>query len=427
MLENTNVDDYITDIEPNILSIGPVKGFKRYDLNVYEGYPTLNSHQRTTYPFWRGGQTRVNSLTHYNTPEFGDEYDDSYYFNLLQYTNANFSERALFNGSFPSVDFDKTTEIRAGHSENYNFNPGDNFTVSFWANISQSAEETSYLISKSTTKTIIPSDQNPIGLAKTPTTTGSHQIKDVPAGAQYPFEIYATSNKIYFSRTDGDITTTINGTFTLGSMTHFTCRVKDGTMAIFKNAVSLATGADKTIKQTQNKANLYIGNKGGKTNKLSGSMSQINIYNVALTDTQVLNNYSSSNGSPYIGNVFYQTGISTITHPGYLNALNSNVTDDEGEMYQYKFQGSHLIYENEYQCTVEEHEFNDTLNTTARKRISSQEQELAGFVTSSNFKPYVTTIGLYNENNDLLVVGKLGQPIRTSNETDTTFVVRWDT
>jgi hypothetical protein len=96
-------------------------------------------------------------------------------------------------------------------------------------------------------------------------------------------------------------------------------------------------------------------------------------------------------------------------------------------MYQYKFQGSHLIYENEYQCTVEEHEFNDTLNTTARKRISSQEQELAGFATSSNFKPYVTTIGLYNENNDLLVVGKLGQPIRTSNETDTTFVVRWDT
>ena len=33
---------------------------------------------------------------------------------------------------------------------------------------------------------------------------------------------------------------------------------------------------------------------------------------------------------------------------------------------------------------------------------------------------------IYNEENELLVVGKLGQPIRVSDETDTTFVVRWD-
>ena len=34
---------------------------------------------------------------------------------------------------------------------------------------------------------------------------------------------------------------------------------------------------------------------------------------------------------------------------------------------------------------------------------------------------------LYNENNELLVVGKLGQPIRKSSKTDTTFIVRYDT
>ena len=48
------------------------------------------------------------------------------------------------------------------------------------------------------------------------------------------------------------------------------------------------------------------------------------------------------------------------------------------------------------------------------------------FTTGSYFKTHITTIGLYNEQNELLVVGKLGQPIRTSNETDTTFIVRWD-
>ena len=92
-----------------------------------------------------------------------------------------------------------------------------------------------------------------------------------------------------------------------------------------------------------------------------------------------------------------------------------------------KFQGSHLIYENEYQCTVEEHEFNSTMNISARKIKSNNCNELANFATGSLFKPYVTTIGLYNEHNELLVVGKLGQPIRMSNETDTTFIMRWDT
>ena len=92
-----------------------------------------------------------------------------------------------------------------------------------------------------------------------------------------------------------------------------------------------------------------------------------------------------------------------------------------------KFQGSHLIYENEYQCTVDEYEFNDTMNISARKIKTTDSQDVANFVTGSLFKPYVTTIGLYNEDNELLVVGKLGQPVRMSDETDTTFVLRWDT
>ena len=97
------------------------------------------------------------------------------------------------------------------------------------------------------------------------------------------------------------------------------------------------------------------------------------------------------------------------------------------ELKKIQFQGSHLIYEHEYQCTVEENEFNDTMNISARKTKSLQSPDLANFATGSLFKPYVTTIGLYNEDNELLVVGKLGQPIRTSDETDTTFILRWDT
>lgn len=47
-------------------------------------------------------------------------------------------------------------------------------------------------------------------------------------------------------------------------------------------------------------------------------------------------------------------------------------------------------------------------------------------VTGSDFRPYVTTIGLYNETNDLLVVGKLATPYPIPSNTDITFIMRWD-
>ena len=194
-------------------------------------------------------------------------------------------------------------------------------------------------------------------------------------------------------------------------------------MAIFRDGSSIVTGTDNTSKQTQNTANVYIGSKGSKEKFLNGFMSQINIFNKALTDIQVTNHYTSGNGSPYIGNVFYKNGFITITHPKYINALD---TTGDGIINTLQFQGSHQIYEHEYQCTIGEHEYNNTTNISARKIGSIREEEMAGFQTSSAFKPYVTTIGLYNENNELLVVGKLASPIRMSNETDTTFVVRWD-
>jgi hypothetical protein len=43
------------------------------------------------------------------------------------------------------------------------------------------------------------------------------------------------------------------------------------------------------------------------------------------------------------------------------------------------------------------------------------------------FAPYATTIGLYNDDNELLMVAKLGKPIMLSPDTDTTFIVKYDT
>ena len=410
--------NYETDVRSRILDIGPINGFKRYDLNVYDGYTVDGIDQY----FYLDGVKKVNSISSYSTPE-GDEYDDSYFHNLLQYKNVNFSSQTLNGGNFPCIDFDSTISpsIKVGHKGDFNFNKNDDFTISFWAKINHGGGGTSYLVSKSTTKEANPGNFPQLHNSASNPYNTPYEIEAEP---QFPFEIYAIGNQIYFSRSDGEITTTINGTFTLNTMTHFTCRVKDGTMAIFKNAISLVTGTDNTIKQTQNTANIYIGNKGGKEKYLNGSISQIQIHNKALTDTQVGAHLGRGNSSPYIGNIFYKNGFVTITHPEFLGMLD---TTGNGVIQSLQFQGSHQIYEHEYQCTIEEHEYNNTTNISARKIGSIYEQEIAGFQTSSAFKPYVTTIGLYNEDNELLVVGKLAQPIRMSNETDTTFVIRWDT
>ena len=53
--------------------------------------------------------------------------------------------------------------------------------------------------------------------------------------------------------------------------------------------------------------------------------------------------------------------------------------------------------------------------------------ELIGEATHSDFATYVTEIGLYNDNNELLAVGKLAKPIKNEKEMALTFVVRFDT
>ena len=49
------------------------------------------------------------------------------------------------------------------------------------------------------------------------------------------------------------------------------------------------------------------------------------------------------------------------------------------------------------------------------------------FVTGSYFSPYVTTVGLYNEFNELVVVGKFPRPLPISLTTDTTYIINFDT
>ncbi len=141
------------------------------------------------------------------------------------------------------------------------------------------------------------------------------------------------------------------------------------------------------------------------------------------------------------GNIIYDHGIITIfgdTIDGdTINTLgfvtSSNVT--------MSFSSSIKIYETQYQITVFEDEYNYSLNPSIitgsqiPTQFSGSDIDYVNtasigkpldFATSSYFSPYITSVGLYDNDFNLLAVGKLAKPLQSSPTTDTTILVNID-
>jgi hypothetical protein len=152
--------------------------------------------------------------------------------------------------------------------------------------------------------------------------------------------------------------------------------------------------------------------------------------NIFLRDDGNGNLYDTYNNA-YEGIIVYSHGLAVITNQGLLNYW------DTTEDVEVSFQSSRTIYETQYKCTIRENEFNyslnpslisgsnftNPLNTTCSIDIRGQAYD---FVTGSNWAPYVTTVGLYNEAQELLAVAKLSQPLPTSRTTDMSILINLD-
>jgi hypothetical protein len=183
-----------------------------------------------------------------------------------------------------------------------------------------------------------------------------------------------------------------------------------------------------------------------------------------------------------IGNVFYSHGIITITRDTDTSRV--GMLDND---WQLNYQSTNTIYENEILLVVDEDEFNTSTNPSAVNFINLQNVEyttsfegtkrtskydaavikndyysehtfLSGsylpvldkYITSSVtlsgwggfdyyeysssidptgsfIAPYVTTIGLYDENMDMVAVAKLATPIKSTPDLPVNFLVRIDT
>ena len=110
---------------------------------------------------------------------------------------------------------------------------------------------------------------------------------------------------------------------------------------------------------------------------------------------------------------------------GDFEELNELILSNDVEI---NFQSTMTIYESQYKCTFNPNEFVYSQNPSiiSGSLCENKEGKLYDFATGSYFEPYITTVGLYNNSNQLVAVGKLSQPLQSSNVTDTTVLVNLD-
>ena len=140
-------------------------------------------------------------------------------------------------------------------------------------------------------------------------------------------------------------------------------------------------------------------------------------HGMIIITTQFLNSPSSVYGSAIYGSSLYGGGGAII------DLLDLFINTDNN--YTLTFQSTLTIFETQYKCTLRENEFNFSTNPTIISG-SSNSGIVYNFATGSYFSPYATTVGLYDNDYNLLAIAKLAQPLPTSAVTDTSILVNLD-
>jgi hypothetical protein len=123
-----------------------------------------------------------------------------------------------------------------------------------------------------------------------------------------------------------------------------------------------------------------------------------------------------------VGDVIYPHGLVILLEAGDDEEFYNLLTGSEN--YRLTWKSNQPIFTATYLCKVSDYELNYTLNPSATK--PNTEGEYIDSITGGEFRPYITSVGLYNDSNELLGVAKFSQPIPKSSDVDMTFVIKLD-
>ena len=270
------------------------------------------------------------------------------------------------------------------------------------------------------------------------------------SGTRIPYHITVDANKkirfyIHASNNDPnnssyvDVTKTKNmfvssSTAISSSWNHVVCQKSGSYMQIYVNGAlqsniyqsTLVTPNSPSTHSVQISSNgdTFIGgwNTSSTPYNYNGKLDEIRFYNKALSSTEVsylrdLHETGSMLQTNVVGNIFNLHGLVVVSSANYIynNILQSPYTAS--------YNSTITRHELSVPVKVNAGDFNMSLNISLTKDNNVTYMD---FIESDDFKPYITTIGLYDIHGRLLAIGKLGQPIKKRNDVDLTFIVKLD-
>jgi len=352
-------------------------------------------------------------------------------------------KKISYNDGIPTSDTNESTGVSANLYGSYfqveeapyfNFTRLNNFAFSFWMKIPP-------------TQSMLTSDYNAIFNKNTIEKKDINGITStiLSVSEQYPFDISllnvssSSPNSIRF-RQSSELETAFvtSSALTPNSWYHVVCQKTGSNYQIWLNGALNASSSAFVSNKILNNNNFYIGDDGTGTKCLSGSLDEIRIYKKGLTSNQINSLYDNSfeTGSAYqtnrIGNIFYKKGIVVVSDPRpkyantFLGETGNFDYNDLTDGFYGQFRSTTTMYEHEIVCKIRKHEFNYTQNPSILKDVQSGPSLLDTYVTNPYFNPYITTVGLYNKDRELVAVAKVANPIEKRDDVDMNIIVRFD-
>ena len=330
--------------------------------------------------------------------------------------------------------------MRVKDPDIFNFGNAKDFAFSFWIKVANDQIDNSlgknYIFNKNSVKKVYTIDE----------TTLEHSFDDVSKESrEYPFDIYYNNSmssypgRLSFKQSCGTATVEVTSSvLTPDTWYHVLCQKSGSNYQIWLNGQLDFQKVDNITGNITNNNSFFIGGSSISSSIFSGSLDEIRIYKNSIPAEKIpyLYNNSLETGYAYqtsrVGNAFYGSGFMVISdpRPKYANAFlgpTGNFDYDGGTNgFQGTFRGTTTFYEYEIICKIRKNEFNFTQNSSVRTDKFAQNEQLEGYVLSSSFNPYITTVGLYNDTDDLVAIAKLANPLEKRDDVDMNIIIRFD-
>lgn len=333
--------------------------------------------------------------------------------------------------------YTSSTYTLTDHRPEFNFPDGD-FTISFWSWLPDAQPGNGNYLSVITKNGTVLKDTFGSGVVhKSDIDIQSNSVYSQSYFNEstnvYPYDISlinfgAHYGRLLFRRSDGINTFAISSSTFPTDITRHYAIVKSGSMVtMYIDGITRASGSDNTGRCYNQHALMFGSRDTVGTNGCKGSLSDVRFYNRAFPLSTILTLATGSNMSmkqtAVAGNVFYKSGHIVV---GSHDPKYNRIFDNE---FTLKFRNKHTIYQWETLVRIPKGDFNLTQNPTALQHPYTDLllNDFTGSNPNSDLYPYATTIGLHDDNKELLAVCKLSQPIKMRDDVDINILCRFDT